>query len=201
MDDQTSLSDQEESDLFDKIYQEIVTMQPWEFTKKAAVGSLSGVNATTPYASLPSDFLFFTANANYSDDYNQALGPVIFLVDANGTYSPIQIVSWSDRRQYLNQTGFAYVDIPNSRLVFTAPTPTQFLTYEFDYHSLMPALTTNQSPAWPAWHDIVYHYMCIDEYILEQSDKAKSYAAENKSRGDAFLAKMQYWNANLIQIN
>jgi hypothetical protein len=39
--------------------------------------------------------------------------------------------------------------------------------------------------------------MATEDYIIQQSDKAKSYAPENQSQADKWLSKMRYWNANL----
>lgn len=195
MDDSSELSSSEESDLFDKVYSEICDEMPWEFTRKAFAGTQS---TTVPYVALPADFAYILNNRRYTDDYNENDSPVVFVSSA---YTPYKIINFADRRQYLNQNGYAYIDIVNNLLVFTAQ-PTTAQSVEFDYCATPTSLALTDSPAFPSrYHDIIYHYMCIDAFILTQSDKAKSYAAENKARGDAFMQRMKFWNAQLIRLN
>lgn len=197
MDDTTDLSSQEESDLFDKIYMQICNDRPWEFLKKAATGTLS---TTLPYVTLPSDFSYVLQNANHTDSSYEAERPVVYVSKDGGvTFSPYNVVSWSDRRQYRNQDGVCYVDIVNGRLYF-ALQPTGVWTYEFDYKAYPTALSSSDSPAFPsAYHDVIYHAMCVDDNIIQQSDKARSYLAENNAKYQKWLSDLQYWNANLIQ--
>lgn len=194
LDDTSDLSSQEFSDLFDKIYQKVCTAKPWEFTKKEATGTQS---TSVAYIALPSDFAYLTANYNYSTSDYEAGGPVILV---GSTYSPYKVVSWSDRRRYRDQSNIAYIDVANSRLYF-AKQPTTANAVEYDYHSFMAALTSAQSPAFPAsFHDIIYHGMVVDDFIIQQSDKAKSYAGENQRMYDSYMSSMSLWNANLIQL-
>lgn len=196
MDDTTDLSSQEESDLFDKIYAMVCNDRPWEFLKKAASGTLS---TSLPYVTLPTDFGYLTSNSNYTQTSDEASNPVVFVSKDGGiTFAPYRLVSWSDRRQYRNQDGYCYVDVPNSRLVFTAQ-PTGAWSYEFDYKAYATALALGGTPLFPSdYHDIIYHGMCVDDNIIQQSDKAKSYLAENQAKFTGYLSSMQYWNANLI---
>ena len=194
LDDTSELSDAEFSDLFDKIYQQVCTAKPWEFTKKAGADTTS---TTLPYVALETDFAFLTSNYNHTDSSYEAGRPVVLRGTA---YTPYQVVSWSDRRSYRDQEGYAYIDIVNSRLYFTKQ-PTVAEAVEYDYHSFMPALTTGQSPAFPSqFHDVIYHGMVVDDFIIQQSDKAKSYAGENQQLYDKWLSALSYWNANLVQM-
>lgn len=194
LDDASELSTQEFSDLFDKVYRLINSSRPWEGTKAAFTGTTS---TSVPYVSLPTDFLYLTANGNYSTSDYDARGPVVF---RGANYRPYDVISWSDRRQYINSDKHAYLDIPNSRLVFTL-TPTTVEAVEFDYHAQKAALADGDSPWFPAeWHDAIYHLMCVDDFIIQQSDKAKSYASDNQKAADKILDSMAYWNSQLIQI-
>jgi hypothetical protein len=194
-DDGSALSSQEESDLYDKILFQVISNRPWEIYKKEHSGTQS---TSVPYITLPSDFCFLTQNANHTSSDWAAQGPVVFV---GSSYSPYPVVSWSDRRQYRNSAGYAYLDIVNSRLYFTSQ-PTSAQAVEFDYHFVPTALTSGQSPTFPArFHDIIYHGMLVDVNIIEMSDKAKSYAPENQKRYDDYLAAMAYWNSQLIQLN
>lgn len=194
LDDTSELSTAEFSDLFDKMYRKVNTDRPWEGTKKAFTGTTS---ASVDYVALPSDFLYLTANHNYTDPSYEAGFPVVFIGSA---YRPVSVVSWSDRRQYRNNNNYAYIDIGTSRLYFCKQ-PTAAEAIEYDYHAQKPTLTGSESPWFPAdFHDCIYHYMVSDDYMIQQSDKAKSYAKENRAAGDEIMERMAMWNANLVQI-
>ena len=194
MDDSTELSSSEQSDLFDKMYRRVNADRPWEGTKREGTGTTS---TSVAYISLPSDFLFLTQNYNQTDSSYLAERPVVF----RGTrYAPYHVVSWSDRRQYRDQDGYAYIDFPNSRLVFTKQ-PVIAEAVEFDYHAQQTALTDNDSPWWPEeYHDVLYHMMVVDDFIIQQSDKAKSYRTENEKIAKDYMEQMAYWNSQLVQI-
>lgn len=195
MDDTSELSSQEESDLFDKIHAAVAADRPWEIYRKPFTGTQS---TSVDYIALPSDFAYVLQNHNYTGDDMEARGPVVFV---GSSYTPYRIINYGDRRQYRNQDGFAYIDIVNNRLVFTKQ-PASAQSVEFDYSSAPAALGLNDSPAIPArFHDIYYHLMCVDDFIIQQSDKAKSYAAENRTRAADYYASMSLWNANLVQLN
>jgi hypothetical protein len=193
LDDMSDLSTQEFSDLFDKMYRKVNSARPWEGTKKEGTATTS---TTVPYVSLASDFLFLTQNANYTDSSELASRPVVF----RGTsYVPYEVVSWSDRRQY-RESNKAYIDIANSRLYFTQQ-PTVAEAVEYDYHGQMPALTDTDSPWFPEeYHDVLYHLMVADDFMIQHSDKAKSYRSENMKAADEYLNDMTFWNSQLIQI-
>lgn len=192
-DDMSELSTTEYGQLFDKMYNKINTSRPWEGTKKAFSGTTDG----TAYVALPTDFLHLTENNNHTDSSYEAGFPVVFF---DTTYTPIKVVSWSDRRRYRESGSHAYIDIVNSRLYFTK-TPLTGKAVEFDYFSQMPTLANDESPWFPAeFHDIIYHMMVSDEFMIQQSDKAKSYAAENRAAADQFLEQMIMWNSRLVQI-
>jgi len=187
MDDTTELSTQEESDLFDKIYLQVTSDRPWEFTKKAFTGTQS---TSVPYIALPSDFAYLAIGKGGEK-------PVILV---GSTYEPYEVINFADRRSYVNKKGYAYVDIVNNNLVFTAQ-PTDTLAVEYDYCAVPASLNSGQSPAFPArFHDIIYHGMCADEFMIEQSDKLKSYRNENLNKYRDYMDLMAYWNSRLVQI-
>lgn len=194
LDDSSEMSDQEFSDLFDVKYAELNSRKPWEGTKKSVIGTTSAI---VPYVSLPSDFRFLVQNNNFTDSSYSAQRPVVFRSSAYNVY---QVVSWSDRRQYLNQDGYAYIDIVNSRLYFTTQ-PTVAESYEFDYYSFMPALATTDSPWFPVeFHPALFHEIVADDFIIQQSDKAASYREENRQLAASYVRNMEYWNAHLVQM-
>lgn len=194
VDDMTELSTAEEQALFEKVLSEIYSERPWEFLKTSATGTLS---TSVPYVTLPSDFGYLTENTQNSDtttNYNVPTKAVLI----GTSYNPYQIVNYSDRRQYRDQEGYAYIDIPNSRLVFTRQ-PTVASSYEFDYLKVPTALSTGGSPLMPVrFHPMVYHGMAIDDDMIQRFDKARSYANENRAKYDDYMRQMAYWNAQLL---
>lgn len=195
VDDATELSSAQELALLQKVYNKVWMDRVWEFAKKPATGALS---TTLPYVSLPADFAHLVENNQATDNSssidNNAAPRVVYIGSA---YTPYQVVNWSDRRAYLNQLGYAYLDVPNSRLYFTSQ-PTTADSYEFDYKSIADTLLTSSTPAFPArFHDMLYHGMAIDDEIIQRWPKASSFAKENTDKFTSYLADMRLWNAQL----
>jgi len=182
MDDMSELSSTESEELFDKVYNRINADRPWEGTKTEFSGTMP--------VTLPSDFLFFVQNYNYTDDSQYGGYPVVIVDD-----SPIKVVNWSDRNRY--QSGVAYLNMRDNTLDFKEVTGT---TIKFDYHASMPTLLTTQSPWFPSiFHDAIYHGMCAEAFMMMQAEKTKSYAKEHIDWYNKYLGDMALWNARLIQ--
>lgn len=193
LDDTTELSSAEELDLLNKHYRIFNSSHTWEGTKKEHSTTTDG----STYVALPSDFLYLTANANHTEHYEEAGLPVVYV---GSTYDPYKVVSWSDRRSYRNHSNVAWIDFANSRLYF-AVAPSSGASVEFDYHAQQAALTINDSPWFPAeYHDALYHFMCADDFIIQQSPKARSYRDENVGMGTSILNNAKYWNSQLVQM-
>lgn len=193
MDDTTELSSDEELDLLNKVYQEVSAEKPWESLKKAHSATADG----TVNVSLPTRFQQFVENYNYSTDSEYANGPVVFI---GSNYEPYKIISFSDRRQYRDHSGYAYLDLANSNLVFTVA-PSSGEAVEFDYIETPADLTTATSPWIPdRFQHILFHKMCVDDFIIQQSEKARSYKSENEKKANDYLESMGAWNARLIQM-
>lgn len=195
VDDSTELSSAEELALLQKVYNKAWMDRPWEFAKTQASGTLS---TTLPYVTLPAAFASLTENNQATDNSvsvdNNAAPKVVYV---GSSYTPYQVVNWSDRRKYLNRNGFAYVDIVSGRLYFTVQ-PTTADSYEFDYLANADTLTPASTPAFPArFHDMLYDGMAVDDDIILRFPKAQSYAPDNQAKFDAYLNSMRLWNANL----
>lgn len=192
VDDTSELSSTEELSILNRIYKHICALKAWEFLKKAGTGTTS---TTLPYISLPSDFAYLTQNNNYTETSGyEAQNPVVFV---GSTYRPYKVVNWSDRRQYRDQDGVCYIDIVNSRLYF-AKQPTSAESVEFDYVSAPVSLGLSDSPAIPdRFQPMLVYAMAVDDAIIQQSDKAKSYRQENQAKYKEYLDNMSYWDARL----
>lgn len=198
----TELSSSEELALLNRLYQKVCLDKPWEFLKTPASGSIL-TDATGSYITVPVDFAYFIENNQYTDNsigiYNNAAPKVIFVLSASGAYQPYQIINFSDRRQYVNRTGFAYFDALNNIIRFTG-TPAG-TTYEFDYIKVPVVLLIGDSPIFPGrFHDMLVFAMATDNEVLQLSPKATSYAQENTARYQSYFMDMVYWNA-LLQMN
>lgn len=198
VDDTTELSSSEELDLVNKLFKKIFINRPWEFAKKQASGSFSGLEID-----LPADFAYLVPNYNYTDNSSandQNSAPTVIYIGAN--YEPIKVVNFSDRRRYYNQSGYAYVDLSRGKLVFTAQP--SGATYEFDYVYIPADLTLSDELSVPigfrdAMSHAIYHGMCVEDMIIQIFDKAKSYAAENQAKYTSYLADLAYINSRLLQ--
>jgi len=193
VDDGTELSTSEELSLVNKIYRKILNNRPWEFLKKEFSATTSGLN----YVTLPSDFSFFVANGEYTNNtmsYQGNAAPKVIYV-GTGIY---QLINWSDRRKYLNSTGYAYVDVNANKLYFTS-TPSSGLAVVADYIYKPADITVATSPIFPTdFHPAIFHGMASEDYIIQQFDKARSYSKENSDKFDDYIVDMAYWNAQLI---
>lgn len=182
VDDGTELSSSEELDLANKIYRKICNERPWSWLFKSTTGSISSGSIT-----LPTDFAYLTSKDE--EDYK--------CVFVGTNYRPVKLINYNQRRLYQSQD-VAYIDPTDSKIKFII-TPTE-TTYEFDYIKVPVDLTLITSPIFPArFHDIIYHGMASDDYMIQQFDKARSYANENQSKYVSILKDMAFNDAMLLQ--
>ena len=194
MDDTTELSSTEELALLNKIYQRVSAIYPWESLKTAYSGTTDG----TANLALPARFSQLTENDQYSENGQYGAGPVIYV----GTdYAPYKVVSWSDRRNYRDQSNVAFLDVANDNLVF-AQAPGSGKAVEFDYIETPADLTLSDTPWLPTrFQDVIYHGMCIDDFVIQQSEKALSYRNEHLANFNMYLSDMKSWNFKLLQMS
>jgi hypothetical protein len=201
IDDASELSDSETLDIANEVYEDICNDRPWEWLKSSYSGSTS---ASVPYIALPSDFKLILPNysglssgsfnnlgvpsgyrpSSYASFANQA---VVFV---GTTLTPYTIIPHSERRNYLNQDGFVYIDPVNSRLVFTLQ-PTEVKTVEYDYIKIPAAIEAGTSPLFRSgFHKIIPYGMAARFNPIEGTDKNESYQKENQESYDKILADM-----------
>lgn len=174
--DETELSDVEELALCQKVYNEILEEAEWEFLKKEQTGTLSGTDIPQP-----ADFNSLTNKQT------------VFIGASNTKYA---VVPYDDRRAYQDKAGYFYYDARLEKLVSTFNVND---TYSFDYIMIPPALDVSGSnPVFPIrFYDMIYHKMCCNADIINLSDKARSYAAENLKEYQNILTNMKLWNSKI----
>lgn len=190
--DSTELSAAEELALLNSKYLHLCSLKSYEFLKKSATGTTS---TTVPYITMPADFSHFSSNNQEASDGDDP--KVIFV---GSSFRPYKIINFSDRRQYRDQDGYAYLDIVNSRIYFTKQ-PVSAETYEFDYICVPATLTLATSPIFPErFQDVLAYMMSVDSFIIQQYPKAQSYAPENQSKANEILENLDLWNGNLTNV-
>lgn len=194
VDDTTELSSTEELSILNRVYKHICSLKAWEFLKKVHTGTTS---TSLPYIDLPEDFAYLTQNYNYTETAsNIAYNPVVFVGDS---YKPYKVVNFSDRRQYRNQDNVCWIDIVNNRLYF-GKQPTTAESVEFDYISDPATLTASDTPLIPERFQPMLEYaMAVEDSVIQQSDKAKSYKNENQAKYKEYYDAMCLWNSRLVQ--
>lgn len=193
MDDTTELSSVEELALLEKKYQKVSMARPWEVLKRAHAGTTDGTDGID----MPERFAGFSENANYSDRVSYGTGPVVYV---GADFRPYEIISFSDRRAYRGQGAKAYYDPTDEKLKFVN-TPSSGLAVEFDFIQLPEPLASDSEPWIPTrFQDILYHEMCMDDFVIQQSEKAQSYLKEHQQMAKSYMDDMAMWNAKLIQM-
>lgn len=185
MDDSTELSTAEGLALLNKVYREILAKRNWKFLRSIASGTIVGTDL-----SLPADFDEFVDNYSYADNSAYATGSYVFVGDSR---QPYKIIDINQRNRYVGSTAHCYYDSKNSKLVFmTAPTET---TADYDYKYTPDDIEAGTSPVIPSrFQSILIHGMAVDDNIIQQSPKNKSYAPENQARYDDWLKIMSNWD-------
>lgn len=179
VDDTSELSEAEELALMNRVYKKIV-FRPYEFMKKEVNGVVDGC-----YIYVPNDFGFIPDSA----DSRQK----VFYVNNN----PVSLINYSDRRQFENLDGYAYQQLSHNRLVLTKQ-PSSNFSYSIDYIFIPDDITLETTPVFPVFNEVISYGMAVDSYIIQQFDKARSYAAENNAKMKELIENLDYYNSNLI---
>ena len=179
VDDDTALSSQGELDLLNKKYNQLAIDRPWEWTKATFS---QAVTSSTTYLTLPDGFLFL--DENNDGNYQLWIGS-----------TPYPIMGFAQRRDH---SGLAYIDIAGNKIYMPSAFPAG--TASFDYHKQPDLLTVSSYPGFPgAYHPILYHMMAIDHEIIDRSEKARSYRAENEAAVVSYFEDLAYYDGKLKQ--
>lgn len=203
----TELSSDEELEILNRVYLQTCNDRDYEFLKKEASGSIS-TDANGAFITLPTDFSHIPVNNNYTDNSigidNNAAPKVIFIVNGN-TLLPYQVINWSDRRQYIGRSGYAYVDLtynlttyPNGILRFTGGTAgiPPYTSYTYDYIKVPPLLAVGDYPLMPGkFHDMLVFKMATENDVLQLSPKATSMQQDNEARYQQWKMDLDFWNS------
>ena len=182
VDDSSELSDSEVLALANEVYSDIQNNRSWEWLKTSFTGNTS---ITVPYIALPSDFKNIAINKD-----NEAI------VFVGTTFEEYKVVGFSERREYRDSTGFCYIDIPNSRLVFTEQ-PTEVESIEYDYIKIAPVLLTSTSPLYTGYNNLISYGMSARFNNIELTDKSASYQRENQMEYSRMLSDMIMQDTNI----
>lgn len=198
-DDTTELSTEESlalaNDKAKFIYQEM----QWEFLRKAFSGS-TNVDGTI---TAPADFVHFMHN--YSEDPTSNL-PDQSVVYLNGT--PYFVIPMGARNSYNQNNGvFGNQNVcwfnPSTQKIEFQTNPGSGLTVSFDYQRLPDDITDATSPAAPMGMDsqlgmAIVHLMCIDDDVIQKSEKARSNMTENNAMYQKILTNLKHNNAKFF---
>jgi hypothetical protein len=128
-------------------------------------------------------------------DFASFVEPKIYLGDFN---NPFSVIPFDERRLYVNQNNFAYLDVRQGKIVLTKE---QDHTYNFDYIYQPPAITISVTPVFPKkfWGMFPF-FMASDNSFIQLDEKARSYAMENRARGEMILGDMKMENDRLTMM-
>lgn len=177
MDDTSELSEVEEVGIANDVYK-LICITPFEFMKKAGGG-----NVVNGELILPSDFLYIP------DHYVEGeTAKTIFVDDKLYNVSSI-----SERRD-----ASCYYDLANKKIIFKDKGVNGTADYTYVY---IPAdLNLNSTVPIPVAPQVIAFGMAVDNYIMQQFEKARTYLPENKQKYDELIERIHYYNSNLISL-
>lgn len=193
MDDTTELSESEEIRLAEKHSQRIANQYPWLKLRKEGTGTVSSASI-----SWPTRFDYIVANYNETSASDYGEGPAVLI---GPDLAPYKVVSYEDRKRYNNSGGYCYVDPVNETIVFT-DSSADGKAYSFDYQEYPATLTATTDTIWipDRFAAALYHSMCVDDFVIQQSEKARSYRDENLAAAQMWVNEMRMWDARLRQM-
>jgi hypothetical protein len=183
-DDQSELSETEAYSLLNKKYNQVLSDRDWEFLRKKYSGTMS---TSVPYVALPSDFRQMMWNYK-----NMLQEPEIVVYVGSGNNPDVyRVVPKALARQYEDLEGYCYIDMVNSRLVFTKQ-PTAAEAIDFDYAYVPDAIEAATSPVFrAAFHNMLSHAMAMDFEIIESAEQGFSQKRSNQEQYESYLSDLR----------
>lgn len=191
VDDDTELSTAEEYILLNKKLNELANDRPWEWCKEVLSQAVSA--GSTTYIELPEGFREFVEDESYGFG-------AYFVITFGDSQNKYPIYPFAKRFEYKD---YAYYDPTagdNGRIIM----PKTFVsgTLTADIIVQPDAVTADTYPPFRGgYHAILAHMMATDFSIIERSEKARSYDAENRAAIANYLedmamedAKQKEWN-------
>lgn len=177
-DDLSLLTDTQKLALLNRKYNKLCRERYWHWLVTSGSASIASGEFD-----LPSDFRAFVRQEDKKgipDTYRY-----VFWIGDN--YYPI--VNTYQRRSY--GTSVARYDKSNNKVVTNQPS-LNGETAEFDYYFQQADLTDGDEPIFDEDHHPILAYdMATDHYIIDQSEKARSYAAENRQLAEEIREIME----------
>lgn len=199
-DDTTELSTEESLDLANAKARDIYSEMAWEFLRKP----FSGVTNSDGTITAPSDFAHFMHN--YSEDETQNI-PDQSVVYVNG-YTPYFVVPMGARNNYNTQNGvFGARNIcwynPSTNKIEFPVSPGGSVPVSFDYQQNPVDFAAGTSPVAPIGREAhfgmaVVHLMCVDDDVIQKSEKARSNVKENMGLYQKKLTDLKHHNAKFF---
>lgn len=195
-DDTTELSTEEALDLANEKEKLICSEMEWEFLRKAFSGT-TNVDGTI---TAPSDFVHFMKN--YSEDPTSNV-PESAVVYVNG-YTPYFVVPMGGRNNFNQVNGvFGSQNIcwynPSTKKIEFPTNIGSGVAVTFDYQYLPADFTLLTEPTIPAQYRMAIVYlMCIDDDVIQKSEKARSNVSENNSFYQKQLTNLKHLNAKFF---
>jgi hypothetical protein len=177
VDDATELSTTAQLMVLNRVYRKILSERDWRFLRKEFTGPV-----VDKEVELPEDF---------DQIMNNKESEAIAYVGVNR--QPYKIIAMADRHDYHAPQRVCFVDYTNLKLVFLEQPIDPVIT--FDYKYLPPDIEMETSPVIPErFKDIFVYGMAAEDYVIQQTQKSKSYAAENMQLFGLILTNLKSWD-------
>lgn len=184
VDDDSTLSTDEELALANEIYSDVCSNRDWEWLKATATGTTS---TSVAYIALPANFKYILPNKDN-----------IAVVFVGTGYREYKVIPFSSRRDYRDQDGFCYLDMVNRRLYFTKqPVAAEAIEYDYITNPTALALGTEPVVTTEQFGKLIAYGMAAKFNPMEQTEKSMSYQRENQAEYLKILSDFALEDANI----